>query len=529
MASRKPTAPIEPDDAEIGADVSDYSQPDPAAASNAAPLAVGSSNRFFGWMRELGIQRQPGWIGGVASGIGFRLGIDPIIIRGIIVVIAVLGGPALLLYAAAWLLLPDTKGRIHAEELVRGRFSPALIGIGVMVLLSLLPLSQGFWYAGAAYWGDLSLGASFGRVLWTALLLTAIVFLIIWLARRANGSTSTLTPATTDDKPETIPTPAIPAEQLAELGSTLQGTLFTEAAPAPPSAPAPDAPADELQAWKEQQTLWKQQHAEWKAQRSVTELELRQQHALVAHERALAASAERAGRRRLAKLANPRINAATTWGVLGASIIAGGVSALVAGRNPDIGGHEATIALAAAAIVLGLSVIVAGALRHRSGVLSFFALVAIVAMLVSSAVPRDRTLLIGGIGWGVGGDARLAIPVGPLYLTVNEPGEGGVTDIWQGSGYTELNLAHDASVRVELSSSSGDISVYDRYGRSPSFVEDVDGLRRVGDEWRWSTVLGPNPEPDRLIRLWQGGGHLVVFDNNAVPAPAEEPVEGTQP
>lgn len=250
-------------------------------------------NRFFSWMRELGIPRQPGWLGGVAAGIGGRLDVDPIIVRGIIVVVAVLGGPALLLYAAAWLLLPDREDRIQAEQLGRGRFDPALIGIGIMALLSFLPLNQGFWWAGAAFWGDLSLGASIGRALWTAVLLAGIVAFIIVIARRGTAST-TVVPATTDDKPDTIPIPTPPAEQRAE--STTAVAPDAVARPEAPPAPAADAGAEELQAWRERQALWKQQHAEWKAQQSATERELRQQRALEAHERALAASAERAER-----------------------------------------------------------------------------------------------------------------------------------------------------------------------------------------------------------------------------------------
>ncbi|HUG51843.1 MAG TPA: PspC domain-containing protein, partial [Terrimesophilobacter sp.] len=95
---------------------------------------------FFDWMRGLGIVRQPGWIGGVCAGVAARLNIDVIIVRGIVVVLAIFGGPALLLYAAAWLLLPDNDDNIHLERLIRGQFEPAVIGVGVLFLLALLPL-----------------------------------------------------------------------------------------------------------------------------------------------------------------------------------------------------------------------------------------------------------------------------------------------------------------------------------------------------------------------------------------------------
>src|SRR5690554_7739636 len=94
------------------------------SASSVPPSPAGPppSHPFFQWMRGLGITREPGWLGGVAAGLGTRLGIDPILVRGILVVVALLGAPALLLYAAAWLLLPDLEGRIHLERLIPGHF-----------------------------------------------------------------------------------------------------------------------------------------------------------------------------------------------------------------------------------------------------------------------------------------------------------------------------------------------------------------------------------------------------------------------
>lgn len=524
MASRKP--PAEPTGDEGSSSAEDASTTDSSSTPKGGER---QQNRFFSWMRELGVPRQPGWIGGVAAGIGQRLGIDPIIVRGIIVVVAVLGGPALLLYAAAWLLLPDTEDRIHAEELGRGRFDPALIGIGIMSLLSFLPLNQGFWWAGAAFWGDLSLAASLGRALWTGMLLAGIVVFIIVMARRGSAP-PTVVPATTDDKPDTIPIPIQPAEQAAE-SATVAAPTGSGLPPEAPPAPASDAGADELQAWKERQALWKQQHAEWKAQQTATERELRRQHALEVHEKALAASAERAERRRLRKLANPRINAATAWAVLGTSIIAGGIAALASSGNPDVGGHEATIALAVGAITLGLSIVIAGAFRRRSGILSFFAVVAVIAMLVSAAIPRDRSVFIAGVSWGVGGDTRIAVPVGPIYLDTHNSPAAGVTDIWQGSGNAELHVARDASVRVELITESGHLAIYDQNGRAEVF-DGVNKLQRLGDDWVWSAVLGPDPEPDRTIRIEQDGGRFIIYDDNAdhtPPAEAVLPEEGVQP
>ena len=57
-------------------------------------------------------------------GLAFLTGTSPI---GTALVVAVLGGPAFLLYAAAWFLLPDTLDDTHLERLMRGTWSAATI------------------------------------------------------------------------------------------------------------------------------------------------------------------------------------------------------------------------------------------------------------------------------------------------------------------------------------------------------------------------------------------------------------------
>ncbi|WP_344690761.1 PspC domain-containing protein, partial [Microbacterium esteraromaticum] len=93
------------------------------------PPASRRSDRFFAWVAGLGIARSDGWIGGVAAGLAARLRIDPLIVRGVLVVATLCGLPLVLVYALAWALLPDAEGRIHLRELIRGRFEPAQLGI----------------------------------------------------------------------------------------------------------------------------------------------------------------------------------------------------------------------------------------------------------------------------------------------------------------------------------------------------------------------------------------------------------------
>jgi phage shock protein PspC (stress-responsive transcriptional regulator) len=60
-------------------------------------------------------------VAGVCSGVGYRLGIDPNIVRVVAVVLALFGGAGLLLYATGWLLMPDERtGTSLGERALRG-------------------------------------------------------------------------------------------------------------------------------------------------------------------------------------------------------------------------------------------------------------------------------------------------------------------------------------------------------------------------------------------------------------------------
>src|SRR5699024_2025569 len=73
---------------------------------------------FFASVRRLGIWRsQDRWAGGVAAGIARRYGVDPLLVRGILVVVTMFGGLGLVLYGLGWALLPEASdGRIHLEQ-----------------------------------------------------------------------------------------------------------------------------------------------------------------------------------------------------------------------------------------------------------------------------------------------------------------------------------------------------------------------------------------------------------------------------
>jgi phage shock protein PspC (stress-responsive transcriptional regulator) len=346
-----------------------------AAPPLAEPLA---GNRFFAWMRSLNLNREPGWIGGVAAGIAARLGVDPLIVRGILVVVAVLGGPALLLYAAAWLLLPDENDKIHLEEVFKGRLDSPIAGIGALILLSMLPVTQGFWFAGSAFWGEPFWAQSFGRALWTVVLLGLIVWFVVWVARRSSRASNvpTPTPATTDARPDTIPQPHTAADAAAAAG----------APGARPVAPPGTATAEEFAAWRLQQEQWKAENVAFRTRQA------NEQRAA-----SLAAQAqyraERAARRAVyeAHHARTRSNPLYSFIAIGLALVVGGVVTVLQGDGA-IEPAGVLTGLGATLAVLALAIIVNGVRGHRPGGAQGVAAIVLVPLLIAAVLPHSPNI-----------------------------------------------------------------------------------------------------------------------------------------
>jgi phage shock protein PspC (stress-responsive transcriptional regulator) len=299
-------------------------------------------------MRSLNIQREPGWIGGVATGIATRLGIDPLIVRGIIVVVAILGGPALLVYAAAWLLLPDLDDKIHLEQVFKGNLESPIAGIGVLVLLSMLPVSQGFWFAGSAFWGEAFWGASVGHALWTLVILGLAIWLVVWIARR----------------PGVLP--------------TVSGT----SSPAPPPPPS-GAPAADFAAWREQQAAWKAENTAYRQQRNSDQAAAwRADHEAQMLEFERRRSIYREIRRR------SRSNPFFSIFVIGIALIAGGLTALsLKGGVLEVTTVVAGLAVALAVLALGM--IVNGLRGKRPGGAAGLAALVVIPLIFFTGFPQS--------------------------------------------------------------------------------------------------------------------------------------------
>ena len=89
-----------------------------------APPAASRSglDGMFETLRGFGVRRNTDdrWLAGVCSGVADRLGIDPLIVRGVLIVLLFVGGIGGLAYLVAWALLPDRNGKILAEAALHG-------------------------------------------------------------------------------------------------------------------------------------------------------------------------------------------------------------------------------------------------------------------------------------------------------------------------------------------------------------------------------------------------------------------------
>ena len=380
----------------------------------------GRGTRFFDWMRGLGIVRADGWLGGVSAGVAYRLGIDPLIVRGIIVVAGILGAPVLLLYAAAWALLPDREGRIHLQQLFEGDFQPPIVAIGVMALLSLLPWTSGVWWADGPFWNAPAWGDVIGRVIWTLVVIGAVVALIVVAVRnsdaRAAARATPPTPAAgssgfgttaeagadatasaftadagaaastdgaTDASTASAGTPSstVPAASAASIPAP---QLDTAAEPTAPPAPRLGASADEVADWQQRQAQWRAEHAAWKQRLAADMRAVKAQRSAELRTQVATATAEAAARREAYRAANPRVGAAIGWLTVGLALVAGSLVAIVWPQLADVTRFTTAAGLAAATLVVGVVVLIAGLARRRSGFLIFLGI--LLAVLTTAAL-----------------------------------------------------------------------------------------------------------------------------------------------
>lgn len=508
-----------------------------SGAPGAATPAPGTGTGFYAWLRSLGVPRRAGWLGGVCAGVGARLGIDPIIVRGIVVVVAVLGAPFVLIYAIAWLLLPDVDGEIHFERLTRGIVDPAIVGIAVMGVIGFVPLVQGGWL-GWRWWPDWSVAGIDVlwplRVLWVMAVVAGLVVLVIWLARRASQNppggggprmASAGAAAGPGNPPGTYPFPAADQPAAPPTG-TVAFTAAAATAPAPATAPAADATAEPpvpaegadaaaIAEWRSQHEAWRLSHAEWKTTQQDADRAARARAAAENKERAIALTALAEEARAERRASRPRASAAFVCTTIGIALVAGSIAAIWALGAADVAGFAIPIAFAVATTVFALGMFVAALRRRRSGWLAFFATVTTASMLVAVAgasIMPQGALVPPSYGIAVDHSQRLVQPFGDAYFYVTPRFETGMPtiELTQGTGDTWITIDQGARVLLDADDAGAiEVLISSPDGSSESTPQFGDAGSRVlllGGE---TGVIDPAEDDDtadvRIVLTQQSG------------------------
>lgn len=160
-------------------------------------------DRFFTLLRRSPVTRSRDRVlAGVCAAVADRLGVSVTAVRVGTVLLAILG-PAVALYLAAWLLLPDSQGRIRLERAVREGHRSSLVLLVVTVLAAL---------------SDLGLHARTG---WLAVLVVGV--LLVAKVALGRGSRSHVGPVSAP-RPGSVPDP-VPSPLPGTVAAPVRGPL----------------------------------------------------------------------------------------------------------------------------------------------------------------------------------------------------------------------------------------------------------------------------------------------------------------
>ncbi|MDN5668729.1 MAG: PspC domain-containing protein [Renibacterium salmoninarum] len=309
---------------------------DPRPGVPSGGQAREQADRFFDWIRGLQITRgQDRWFGGVASGLAHRLGVDPIIVRGLLVVLTLFFGLGIFAYGVAWALLPEPDGRIHAQEVSYGRWSPGMTGAVIFTVLGMTPLWRGAL--------SVVFGARDWWFPWPLLWVAGVVGVIVWAVNSGRKNRSGQTGS--------------PTQAPAAAGGA--APMTAPAQPYRPADPGAAGYAPPTQPYQTFQPVPQHTAPVFRPERMVPRV--------------------------------PGPGAATIGITSGAAILLAGAIFLadVAGWFPDSNGSVATLAWGTAAVVCALGIVVCAVRGRSSGVLGFFAVLAIAVSAAFAVLPSS--------------------------------------------------------------------------------------------------------------------------------------------
>lgn len=469
----------------------------PEGSTEGTPGKPEMQTGFWDWIRGLGLRRSDSerWIAGVAGGIAERTKLDPLIWRGVFVVLTLFGGPGILLYAIAWLLLPSAHGRIHLEDVFRGRAPGWIVGVTVgLGVLFLIGVVTGFnpimfawepWVPGLE-WVPITL-----NVLWWVGITIGVVWFCVWFFTRNESGNRGKTSAR-----------AWPQS----------GTSAGEPA-GDPSA------SDDGRSYTEQANAFAQRVSDGatefgeRASRSATEFGERVSESVANAEERYAHTALDAGHKII---------------TFALALLAGGLTSAYAFGGANFDARDSILLGGTVAVaVLGVSAIIAGVRGRRSGWVGFLSFVGVVSLALSLIAPANlevrlaasETTRVDHIAEGE--DRGIFVAAGSPNIDLRDLDHrnaevGGTFSTVVLAGNIDVLLPSNVPVRVESRILGGRSTVVT--DRSDT---ERDGERDSGREQRNGIVLVSstlhNPEhrddaPITTVSLWLLAGNITVTE-----------------
>ncbi|WP_297366187.1 PspC domain-containing protein [Cryobacterium sp.] len=508
-----------------------------------APGGTGQSKQpggaaFFDWVCSLGFVRgQDRWLAGVCGAIATRTGLDPLIVRGIAVVIAILGGPIFFVYALGWALMPDQSGRSLAEKAAHQVFEPAMIAVGVLLFFMFIPWMQGIWWQGPPeVWGMPGWLEVLLRTSWAIGLTVGIILLVIYIAKRVPSPRNTAGypsgyPATNPTASPSASTPDADAPTAAAGPETAAQPSTTDQARAastpharaassptstfvPPIPPVPDAPAatgSTASASPAGPSLWDDLAGRRPAgtpsagpapygSAPYGSTPTGPDSGAGAPAAAFDPERYRSAHRRR------QLGAGFVSVVAGVALSAGAVAASFV-ADGSWSNSAFLVGAAAALAVVALGIVVAGIRGKEGGWLNFFSIALVVSMGWTAFIPADADVVpFGDPTWqyDTSDPTGLAMVAGSPRIDLSgldrtPAGIDRTIDVWLGFGDVELLLPENRTVEVQASNLAGGID----YGES--------GVDRGGLLFFDSRFVSEGSGTGvTTVRVWTGFGEVTI-------------------
>lgn len=455
----EPTMQTQTDPTGAGADAppsgpSGSGQDGPPPSGPDAPGA-----EFFGRIRAFGVVRpdHDRWLSGVCVALARRWNIDPILARGVAVVLLILG-PGILLYGLAWAFLPKADGRIHAQQVLTGDVSAGFVGAAALVAGWLLFPALRFGHDGFGWGGPVLVGGAL------------IALAIWWYVRKQEGKP--LWPSGGDCGLGTGPAP-----------QTGAGPWY---GPGQRPATSPDAGS----VTKRIETS----AGQWGAEFGAASKRMGDAAGTWATEVSRSWQQQRRVDPSAPSTAVSRIT-------VGLALLAG-ASAVVLDRAFDLPGSTWLLGLSGALVMVAVGIIAAGVLGRRPGGLAPLGVLLAVGLLASFAV-GNRT-------WQPADDAQsrqdYQLIAGEAVLDLDRlPGTGADLKATVGVGELTVTVPRGTAAEIRIAIGAGTL-------RSGTSRDEARSIRQAEDQHRTVLVIGdPDRAAENVVEAQVGLGDITVI------------------